>query len=224
MSSEFFLALLTIVGIDIILGGDNAIVVALACRNLPPEKRNKAIFFGILLAIIARIFMTFIAVLLLNIPFLMALGGVILLWIAFQLMITSEENTNVTTNTTTLGAIKTIIIADIVMGFDNVLAIAGAANGNHLLIVLGLIISIPIILWGSKLILFLMKRFPFIVYIGASILIYTAAKMIMEEPMFASTFQDLGWVKYLLTFLLVVTITCIGWVTNRIRTIYTTIH
>ncbi|PYZ93500.1 hypothetical protein CR194_10035 [Salipaludibacillus keqinensis] len=217
MSSELLWTLLTIIGIDIVLGGDNAIVVALACRNLPDHLRNKAIFLGILFAVVARGTLTVIAVQLLAVPYLMPIGGLFLVWIAFRLLKSSEDHTSLTTHTKVSEAIKTIVLADVVMGFDNVIAVAGAADGNATLVLAGLIISVPIIIWGSKIILYLMNKFPLIIYIGAAILLYTAGKMILHEQDIVMFFQDhLFPVSYFIPALIVISLT-IAWLNNKIK-------
>ncbi|WP_416151248.1 TerC family protein [Salipaludibacillus sp. HK11] len=190
MSSELVWTFLTIIGIDIILGGDNAIVVALACRNLPDHLRNKAMVLGIIFAVVARASLTLIAVQLLGIPFLMPIGGIFLIWISFRLLKSSDDHSSIHTHTKVSDVIKTIVIADVVMGFDNVIAVAGAADGNHLLVVLGLIISVPIIIWGSKIILYLMQKIPAIIYLGAAVLLYTAGKMILHEQVISTFIHD----------------------------------
>ncbi len=177
MDLEFLTSVLMIVGIDVVLGGDNAIVIALASRNLPESKRNKAILIGTLLAIVLRIVLTILAVYLLDIPFLQLIGGVLLTLIAVNLLTdNSNDLSSIQGKTTLFQAVRTIVFADLVMGFDNVIAIAGAAHGRFSLVIIGLLISIPIIIWGSKLILMLMERFPFLIYCGAAILAYTAGK------------------------------------------------
>ncbi|ARK31462.1 TerC family protein [Halalkalibacter krulwichiae] len=190
MDMDFLLSLLTIIGIDIVLGGDNAIVVALACRNLPKEIRNKAIVLGIGLALITRMCLTLVAVQLLEIPFLLAISGALLIYIAYSLLTDHADDRNIEGGTNLWSAIKAIIIADLVMGFDNVIAVAGAAHGDTLLVMLGLIISVPIIIWGSKLILRAFDRFPIIVYFGAGILAFTASRMITHEVMLAPLFSQ----------------------------------
>ncbi|UTR15352.1 TerC family protein [Salipaludibacillus sp. LMS25] len=190
MTTETIWALLTIIGIDIVLGGDNAIVVAMACRRLPKNLRNKAIVLGIMLAVLARGILTILAVHLLAIPYLMGIGGVFLVWIAFRLINTENNHSSIHSSYTISDAIKTIVIADVVMGFDNVLAVAGASQGNSLLVLTGLIISIPIIIWGSKIILYLMTRFPLIIYIGAAVLLFTAGKMILHEHLVQAFLQN----------------------------------
>lgn len=151
MGVDFLTSILMIVGIDVVLGGDNAIVIALASRNLPESKRNKAIFIGTSLAIVLRIFLTILAVYLLDIPFLQLIGGILLTLIAVNLLTdNSNDLSSIQAKTTLFQAVRTIVFADLVMGFDNVLAIAGAAHGNILLVIVGLFISIPIIIWGKE--------------------------------------------------------------------------
>jgi YjbE family integral membrane protein len=191
-------ALASIIMIDIVLAGDNAIVIALAARNLPPALQKKAIVWGTVGAVAVRTAMTLVVVWLLQIPGLLLVGGLGLLWIAYRLLTTGEDGGHDGPNNTTFAdAIKTIVIADAVMGVDNVLAVAGAAHGNFLLVVLGLLISVPIMVWGSRLILRLMERFPVILYIGAGVLVVTATKMVMAEQLVKPWFESLGWVSFL---------------------------
>ncbi len=184
-SVEFLSALAAIVVIDLVLAGDNAIVIALAARSLPPQLQKKAIVWGTVGAIVVRSAMTMVVVWLLKIPGLMLVGGALLVWIAYRLLLPEEEQSvghgPVATNF--WGAMRTIVVADAVMGLDNVLAVAGAAHGSYVLVVLGLLISIPIVIWGSTLILKWVERFPVIVYVGAGVLAWTAAKMMMHEPL-----------------------------------------
>jgi len=183
-SAEFFSALVAIIIIDLVLAGDNAIVIALAARNLPAELRKRAIVWGTFGAIAVRTVMTLLVVWLLKIPGLMLIGGLLLVWIAYRLLIDNEGGeTQHNPATGFWGAMKTIVVADALMGLDNVLAVAGAAHGSFLLVVLGLLISIPIVIWGSQLVLKYIERFPVIVYIGAGVLAWTAVKMITGEPM-----------------------------------------
>ncbi|WP_317889853.1 TerC family protein [Sutcliffiella deserti] len=182
MDLELVTSILIIIGIDIVLGGDNAIVIALACRNLPEKYRNKAIITGTLLAIMFRILITIGAVYLLAIPFLQFVGGVLLVYIAINLVKNQSETTMIKGSTSVGAAIKTIVLADIIMGIDNVMAVAGAAHGQFLLVVIGLLFSIPIIIWGSRIILRIMDKYPLIIYFGAGILSYTAGKMMIQEP------------------------------------------
>ncbi|MBS1217904.1 MAG: Integral rane protein TerC, partial [Proteobacteria bacterium] len=184
LSAEFFSALLAIIIIDLVLAGDNAIVIALAARGLPPELRKKAVVWGTVGAIAVRTGMTMVVVWLLKIPGLMLLGGALLVWIAYKLLADNEgEGHEVSAAGTFWGAMKTIVVADAVMGLDNVLAVAGAAHGSFLLVVIGLLISIPIVIWGSQLILKYVERYPGIIYVGGAVLAWTAAKMIISEPL-----------------------------------------
>lgn len=182
-SPEFFSALLAIIVIDLVLAGDNAIVIAMAARNLPAHLQKKAIVWGAVGAIAVRSAMTLVVVYLLKIPGLMLIGGLLLVWIAYRLLDTSEGvDEHGQASTTFWGAMKTIVIADAVMGLDNVLAVAGASHGSYVLVVLGLLISIPIVIWGSTQILKLVERFPSVIYVGAAVLAWTAAKMMISEP------------------------------------------
>lgn len=182
-SIEFFTALLSIVVIDLVLAGDNAIVIGLAARNLPKEQQKKVIIWGTVGAIVIRAIATMLVVYLLKIPGLLLVGGIILIWIAYKL-ITEEDGHEVQSGDSIWAAIRTIIIADAVMGLDNVLAVAGAAHGSFLLVILGLLISIPIVVWGSTIILKFIEKYPFIILVGAAVLAWTAAKMIVKEPFF----------------------------------------
>ena len=187
LSTEFFSALLAIVVIDLVLAGDNAIVIALAARSLPPHLRTRAVIWGTVGAIAVRSAMTLIVVWLLMIPGLRFLGGLALVWIAYKLLVpkVAKGDTHGKPVDNFRGAMKTIIIADALMGLDNVLAVAGAAKGSFLLVILGLLISIPIVVWGSTLILKWVDRFPAIVYLGAAVLAWTAAQMMLHEPLLA---------------------------------------
>jgi YjbE family integral membrane protein len=182
-SPEFFSALLAIIVIDLVLAGDNAIVIALAARNLPEKEKTRAIVWGTVGAIVVRAAMTMGVVWLLKIPGLMLIGGLLLIWIAVRLIAPNESGDDHSPTATTFwGAMKTIVIADAVMGVDNVLAVAGAAHGSFVLVVLGLLISIPIVVWGSRLVLKLIERFPSVIMIGGGVLAFTAAKMVLKEP------------------------------------------
>lgn len=184
LSTQFLSALLAIVVIDLVLAGDNAIVIALAARNLPDNLRKKAIIWGTFGAIAVRTAMTLVVVWLLKIPGLLLAGGALLVWIAYKLLADNDGGEHeVSAASNFWGAMKTIVVADAVMGLDNVLAVAGAAHGSFLLVVLGLLISIPIVIWGSQLILKWVERFPAIVYIGGAVLAWTAAKMMISEPL-----------------------------------------
>ncbi|MCP8615583.1 TerC family protein [Salirhabdus salicampi] len=207
---EIIKAILIIIGIDIVLGGDNAIVIALASRNLPEKQRNKAILWGTAFAIGVRVILTAVALYLLQIPFLKLVGGLLLIYIAVKLLADDEADPNIQPKDNLLSAIKTIVFADIVMGFDNVLAIAGASHGNIWLVVMGLLVSVPIIIWGSKLILHFMEKYPIIVYIGASILAYTAAEMILGEERLHHFYDQYHFTHYLLPIITILFVIVVG--------------
>jgi YjbE family integral membrane protein len=190
LSADWFSALLAIILIDLVLAGDNAIVIALAARNLPPALRQKAIVWGTVGAILVRSVMTIGVVWLLKVPGLMLVGGVGLLWIAYKLLADDnggEEHGPVAH--TFWGAMKTIVVADALMGIDNVLGVAGAAHGAMDLVIVGLLVSVPIVVFGSKIVLRLVERFPVIIQVGAGVLAYTAARMIVGEPLLDDLFD-----------------------------------
>jgi YjbE family integral membrane protein len=191
-STEFFSALAAIIIIDLVLAGDNAIVIALAARNLPANLRKQAIVWGTVGAIAVRTVMTLIVVWLLKVPGLLAVGGVLLIWIAYKLIIDNEgdDTHKLKPSTSFWAAMNTIIVADALMGLDNVLAVAGAAQGSFLLVVVGLLISIPIVVWGSQLILKFVVRYPVIVYVGSAVLAWTAVKMVTSEPLLEPLIHD----------------------------------
>ena len=198
-TTGFLSALLAIIMIDLVLAGDNAIVIALAARNLPPAVRTKAVVWGTAGAIAVRTAMTLIVVWLLNIPGLMLLGGLALVWIAYKLLADHDDGgKEVSAASSFWGAMKTIIVADAVMGLDNVLAVAGAAHGSFLLVVIGLLISVPIMIGGSQLILKFIERYPAIIYIGGAILAWTAAAMISHEPLLKGFMEANPWATTLL--------------------------
>ncbi|MBC7598695.1 MAG: TerC family protein [Polaromonas sp.] len=183
-STPWWSALLAIILIDLVLAGDNAIVIALAARNLPPHLQKKAIAWGTVGAIVVRSVMTVGVVWLLKIPGLMLVGGLGLLWIAYKLLADqSDKEHDGPVVSTFWAAMKTIVVADALMGVDNVLGVAGAAQGSFDLVIIGLLISIPIVVFGSTMVLKLVERFPAIINIGAAVLAFTAAKMIVSEPL-----------------------------------------
>ncbi|MHB8729224.1 MAG: TerC family protein [Sulfuricaulis sp.] len=176
-------ALLEIIGVNIVLSGDNAVVIALACRALPPRQQRLAIFFGSAGAIVLRAVLTVFATLLLAKPYLKLIGGVLLLWIAVKLLLPEDDGDGETEDKAGMfAAIKTIVIADLVMSLDNVLGVAAVAEGNVILLVLGLLISMPLIIYGSTLIMRLMGRFPVLITLGAALLGYVAAGMAVSDP------------------------------------------
>ena len=178
----FILALAKIMLVNIVLSGDNAVVIALAGRSLPKRQQTLAILWGCAGAVVLRVLLTLVAVFLLSIPYLQAVGGLLLIWIAAKLLNEPDDDEEeIKSNGTLLAAIRTIIIADIVMSLDNTLAIAAIAENDYLLLTLGLALSVPIIVFGSKFIMWLMERFPVIVYIGAGLICWTAGEMLVRD-------------------------------------------
>jgi YjbE family integral membrane protein len=221
LSAPWWSALLAIILIDLVLAGDNAIVIALAARNLPQHLQRKAIVWGTVGAIVVRSAMTIGVVWLLKIPGLMLVGGLALLWIAYKLTLNDDggDEHGGSGATTFWGAMKTIVIADAVMGIDNVLGVAGAAHGAFDLVVIGLLISIPIVVFGSTLVLKLVERFPSIMYIGAAVLAFTAGKMIVNEKVLAQFFKG-PETSHLVAYwavcvLAIVGVLAAGWLRNR---------
>ena len=194
LQTQWLSALLAIIVIDLALAGDNAIVIALAARNLPARERRLAIVWGTVGAIVVRCAMTLAVVWLLGIPGLMAVGGAVLVYIAYKLSKPqpAEPGHAVKAAAGFWAAMQTIVIADAAMGLDNVLAVAGASHGSFSLVVTGLAISIPIVIWGSTLILKWVERHPWIVHVGVAVLCWTAAKMITGEPALADFFARPG--------------------------------
>ncbi|MDO8773160.1 MAG: TerC family protein [Burkholderiaceae bacterium] len=183
-STLWWSALLAIILIDLVLAGDNAIVIALAARSLPKHLQKKAIVWGTVGAIVVRSVMTVGVVWLLQIPGLMLAGGLGLLWIAYKLLADQGQAEHSGPVASTFwGAMKTIVVADALMGVDNVLGVAGAAHGSFDLVIIGLLVSVPIVVFGSTLVLKLVERFPLIINLGAAVLAFTAAKMIVSEPL-----------------------------------------
>ena len=181
-SSFFWVTLGQIMMINIMLSGDNAVVIAMASRALPPKQQKQAILFGSFGAIVLRVILTFFAVVLLALPFLKIIGAVLLGWIGIQLLIPDSQESELDGHSNIWAAIKTIIVADFVMSLDNVLGVAAAAKGNVVLLVIGLAVSIPLIIYGSTIILKLMNRYPVIITIGGGILGWVAGEMLVTDP------------------------------------------
>ena len=211
MTPEFWIAVGQIILIDIVLGGDNAVVIALACRKLPPEQRRLGILWGTAGAIILRVVLIFFALQLLAIPFLKLVGAVLLVWIGVKLLLPEHDDPHakIEGSDRLWGAVKTVIIADLVMSVDNVIAIAGAAEtagGDHTmaLVIFGLLVSIPIIVWGSQLVIKLMDRYPVIITLGAMLLGWIAGTMAVSDPALVNPevmsqvpkIPADGWIKY----------------------------
>ena len=197
-SPVFWLAVLQIIAIDIVLGGDNAVVIALASRRLPEQQRNRAIFWGVFVAIALRVVLIFFALQLLKIPYLKIAGGLLLFWVGLKLLMPQEDGGHeIDASTHLMGAIKTIVVADAVMSLDNVIAIAAAAKDSIALVIFGLVVSVPIIVWCSKLVLALMDRFPVVIMIGAAILGWIAGDMMAHDVVVKDWVDaNAAWLNY----------------------------
>lgn len=213
----FWSALAAIAVINLVLSGDNAIVIALAARTLPKPHQRLAILWGTAGAVVVRIAMTVGVVWLLKLPGLMFVGAVLLAMIAYRLLVGNDNGAGhkVATVATLAAAVRTIVVADAVMGVDNVLGVAGAAQGSILLVVLGLATSIPIVVWGSKAILKWMERLPWLLYVGGAVLAWTAGSMIGEEAYFAAAFEAHPVFPRLIEIAFVVVIPGLAWLRNR---------
>ena len=217
-SVEFLAALGAIVVIDLVLAGDNALVIAMAARNLPPDLQRRAIFWGTAGAIVVRAVMALALVWLLKIPGLMLAGGLLLVWIAIKLLLPQGKHASEgdhSGSTSFWGAMKTIIIADAVIGIDNVLGVAGAAQGSFLLVVIGLLLSSLLVVWCSTVVRRLVERFPAVIYAGSAVLAATAAKMVMGEPLLAGWVDHLAQWSWLLIASTVVLVVLVGLLTRR---------
>ena len=183
---EMLGALGSIAFINLILSGDNAVIIALASRNLPPKQRKQAVIWGSAGAVVLRIVLTMVAALLLQISYVQFAGGAALLWIAVSLLADDKKNMDLKGAASFSEAVKVILFADLIMSLDNVLAIAGIAQGNMVLLAIGLALSIPLVIFGSQMLMSLMDRFPIIIYAGAAILGWTAAKMMLDDAAIGS--------------------------------------
>ncbi|MCL4779402.1 MAG: TerC family protein [Gammaproteobacteria bacterium] len=216
-SPDFWIAVGQIIAIDILLGGDNAVVIALASRRLPAQQRAQAIFWGMFGAIALRVVLIFFALELLRFPWLKIVGGVLLLWIGIKLLLPADEDGGheIDASTHLMGAIKTIVLADAVMSLDNVIGIAGAAKGHLGLVIFGLVVSVPIIVWGSRFVLTLMDRFPVVILFGAALLGWIAGDMIAHDVVLVDRYKALApgiyaWTAPVAGALLVVAIGKLG--------------
>lgn len=214
----FWLAVLQIIAIDILLGGDNAVVIALACRKLPEAQRKQGIFWGVAGAIGLRIVLIFFALQLLAVPWLKIVGALLLVWIGIKLLQPEEEgHGDVAAATSLAAAIKTIIVADAVMSLDNVIAVAAAAHGSMLLVVFGILVSIPIVVWGSQLVLKLMDRYPIVITGGGALLGWIGGGMIVSDPALpADLFAGIPYPKHVLAVLGALLVVVMGkWLAAR---------
>ena len=183
LEGGFWLSVVQIIAIDVLLGGDNAVVIALACRRLPPHQRNRGIFWGVVGAIGLRIALIYFALYLLALPFLKIVGGLLLMWIGVKLLLpeAQDEHGRIEGGTTLFAAVRTVVIADAVMSLDNVIAVAAAAKGDLALVIFGILVSIPLIVWGSKFVLRLMDRFPLVIVLGGALLGWIAGGMLVSD-------------------------------------------
>ena len=198
LGSDFWIGLLKIVWINIILSGDNAVVIALAARGLPPEQQKKAVMLGSGAAVVLRIALTVVAARLMQLPFVEVIGGLLLLWIGVGLLKSEEdeEDGGAVVKQSMMAAVRTILLADLVMSLDNVIAVAAAAGGNMLLLILGLAISIPLVIFGSTLMIKLMERFPVIVVLGAALIGWVAGETITSDHVLEPLVHVHPWLHY----------------------------
>ena len=192
VSAEFWVGLIKIIGVNIILSGDNAVVIALAARSLPPKQQTQAIIWGSGAAIVMRIVLTLFAVALLTLPWLKIIGSLLLFWIGVKLLVPEDDDAEIAASDQLLSAIKTILVADLVMSLDNVIAVAAAAGGSVLLLILGLAISIPLVIFGATLLLKLMERFPVIITIGGALIGWVAGEMLVTDPALEGWLTGIG--------------------------------
>jgi len=191
-TQAFWIGLAKIIGVNIILSGDNAVVIALAARSLPAKQQKQAVIWGSLAAIVMRVILTLFAVALLQLPWLKLVGSLLLFWIGVKLLIPEDDGEDIPASDQLISAIKTILIADLVMSLDNVIAVAAAAGGSLTLLILGLAISIPLVIFGATLLLKLMERFPVIITIGAGLIGWVAGEMLVADSALEGWFAGLG--------------------------------
>jgi YjbE family integral membrane protein len=191
-TQAFWIGLAKIIGVNIVLSGDNAVVIALAARSLPSKQQKQAILWGAGAAVILRIVLTIFAVKLLALPWLKLIGSLLLFWIGIKLLVPEDDEDNIDASEHLLTAIKTILVADLVMSLDNVIAVAAAAGGSLTLLILGLAISIPLVVFGATLLVKLMERYPVIITIGAGLIGWVAGEMLASEPALEGVFASIG--------------------------------
>lgn len=216
-SADFWIGLVKIVWINIILSGDNAVVIALAARSLPPAQQKKAIMFGSGAAVVLRIVLTVVAAKLLELSFLQVIGGCLLLWIGYQLLSgDGDEEGEAKGNGSMFAAIRTILIADLVMSLDNVIAVAATAQGNMVLLILGLAISIPLVIFGSTLMIKLMERFPIIITVGAALIGWVGGETIVNDNLLHAYTEAHPWLHYAAAAAGAVLVVAVGkWMQSR---------
>lgn len=212
---EHILLLSEILIINLVLSGDNAVVIAMASKSLPLKQRKQAVWWGALGAVVLRCLLTWVAVILLQIPFIQAAGGIFLAGIAFKLLLPHDDNTRTEEASTMWRAVQTILVADIIMSLDNVLAIAALADGDLAILVIGIAISIPIVVWGSNLIADWLHRLPLLSYVGAGILGYTAGRMLLHDPQLGPMITlTIPMFAKLIPTILAATVIMFGWFKN----------
>lgn len=215
-STDFWIGLVKIIWINIILSGDNAVVIALAARSLPPAQQRQAVLFGSGAAVVLRIILTVVAVKLLALSYLQVIGGLLLLWIGVQLMSEEEEAEGESKgHGSMMAAVRTILIADLVMSLDNVIAVAAAAKGDTLLLILGLAISIPMVIFGSTIMIRLMERFPIIVTLGAALIGWVGGETIASDVALREFAQANSWLHYAAAVTGVVIVVGVGKLVQR---------
>lgn len=215
---QFWIGLGQIIVVNIVLSGDNAVVIALAAHSLPEQQRKQAVVWGSLAAIVMRVILTLVAVELLRLPLLKLIGGGLLFWIALQLLLPEDgEGEGIDSHDNLISAIRTILLADLVMSLDNVIAVAAAAKGSILLLILGLAISIPLVIFGSTIILRLMDRFPLIITLGAALLGFVAGEMVVTEPLIGPWIESQApWLGEVVPVALAVLVVVTGrWLARR---------
>lgn len=215
MQDMSLLALLKIILIDLVLSGDNAVVIAMAARNLPAEQRKKAIFWGGTGALVLRVLVTAVVAIAMHIPFLQVIGGVLLFWIAVKLLGGQEEEHAVKAGQTLRDAIGTIVMADAVMSLDNMLAVGGASEGNVVLLLMGLALSMGLIMFGSSILAPLMNKYEWIVYVGAGVLGWTAGDMLLKDQWINRVLHPAPQLHMLLPAVLAIAVLLIGFIRRR---------
>ncbi len=218
--TAFWLALLEIIGINIILSGDNALVIALACRSLPPAQRRLGVAFGAGAAVLLRVIFTLIIVWLLSVPLLKVAGGLLLLWIGWKLMQPQDEDDSVRAGSHLWDAVRIVVIADAVMSLDNVIAVAAAAKGNTTLLVLGLIISVPLVVYGATLLMKLIERFPPIVVLGAALIGYIGGEVVVTDPVLEGAIHaNFAWLHWTIPVATTIAVVLLGRLTGGLPAI-----
>ncbi len=211
-----WISLLQIISIDIVLSGDNALIIAMATKNLHKKNQNKAILIGVAGAIILRIIFATGIIYLLKFPLIYLIGGILLIWIGYKILIKEEEAQEITSHHSLYKAVMTIIIADVIMSLDNVVAIAGASKGSVTLLTVGVMVSIPLMIFGAKFIVHLLKRYPYLIYIGSAILVYTGVDMMVHEPIVYHLLKlESGLITILLSVIVTIGVIVSGYITNK---------